>query len=135
MEQRTGYFPMEALDVSGGGKTTCFISAKLVLKMEDRGRTWQYYGLISASEVLANPSRIYQGLQRKGYENGLCYVGRPRRYGKDWDGPALPKKVFIACVTECQVLFEWGWEDADENDFESPENASTRFTTLKWKRS
>lgn len=134
-QARAGFYPIEALDASGTGRTTYFVAAKLVSDIEKAGRNWHYYGMLSACEVLADPICIYEGLNRKGYENAVCYVGCPKRYGEDWSGPPLPDHVFVVCISEHQVMFEWGWEKADDTDKTKPENANSRFRKLKWKRS
>jgi len=136
VDTRKGYYPIKALAATGTGETTCFISARTVQAIEkDAGRKAQYYGLLSAAEVLSSPTYIYQGLKRTGYEDALCYVGRPARHGDGWSGPAIPGFVFVVFVTKRQVVFEWRWEKADTDDESKPEAVTARFTTLKWKHS
>ncbi len=136
VENRRGYFSLEAIDGTGKSKTTYFVPAKLIEDIQNNaGRKAQYYALLSAAQVLLKPTHIYQGLNRRHYENALCYIGCPERHGENWSGPAPPGMIFLVCVTENGVVFEWGWEKADESDNELPENATTRFRNRKWKNS
>jgi hypothetical protein len=133
---RVGFYPVpDCFNPETGNKEEFCISSQLVEQIENSGRSTQYYNLISACEVLNSPNCVYKGLNRKSFDNALCYVGVPRRHGKDWEGPAKPGFVFIVCVTEDKKIFEWGWEkSSDSQNCEMPENGDVRFKKLIWKR-
>ena len=101
----------------------------------DAGPKSRFYELFSVAETLANPSVVFQGLERDGKEDALCYVGLPRQYGDGWEAPPRPGSVFLVCMTSDRVIFEWGWEKADELDNSYPTDRKRRFTTEIWKDS
>lgn len=73
-------------------------------------------------------------MNREEYEEAMCYVGKPRRYGKDTEMPGPPGMVFTVYVTKDFKVFEWRWEQADEQDADCPHDALRRFKKVIWKR-
>lgn len=93
----------------------------------------RYKGLLSAAEVLLNPAVIFQGLQREGHEESLCYAGlASHRYsGQGNELPPPPGMTFAVYIRSDDVLIRWDWEQADGN-LTYPLNYKTRFGPQLW---
>ena len=125
---------MTGLDPAGMGEREFRVESKRVDHLMRNGPPHVYYALKSAEEVLASPTVIYEGLRREGFEKGLCYCGKPRRYlNEGIEAPAPPGKVFTVYINERDVVFEWRWDKADEFDPSVPNSIKTRFERIKWK--
>jgi hypothetical protein len=132
---KKGFYTVKGLDPSGTSECEFKVAAKQVQHLEAHGPAHRYYELISAYEVLKNPLIVFEGLQRHGQEKGLCYVGRPKRYGHDWSAPGHKNMVFLVCLTKEMTIFEWGWEKEDRENPGVPVDVERRFRKAKWKHS
>jgi hypothetical protein len=131
--QIPGFLTTEGLDPSGSGKGEFRFCLKQVDHLLVNGPKDKYYEIYSAYDVLNNPVMIFEGLQRPGHEQSLCYVGRPRVYGDGVEYPPRPSMLFLVCMTVEKKIFEWRWEREDCNTAQ-PKNAKQRFGKLKWKQ-
>jgi len=75
-------------------------------------------------ETLNSPDRVFEGLRfdddepRSCNSQGwLCYAKRPaRRYNSRGGADATPKnRIFLVFVNADRVVYNWAWEEADEN--------------------
>ena len=59
--------------------------------------------------VMKEPSAIFRGLKREGYERGLCFSGKTSRYWRNrtTETPFPPGKVFCIYVDDNGFIFEW----------------------------
>jgi hypothetical protein len=130
-----GYETLEGLAPDGTGSREFFVSKQQIEHVLKYGPESKFYELFSVSDTLKCPSIIAEGLKREGYENALCYIAKPKRYGDGWNSPASPKMVFLVCMTDEFKVFEWRWEPEDADRLNCPKNAKQRFTKIKWKRS
>jgi hypothetical protein len=77
---------------------------------------------------------VFQGIKRAsdhahGQFGWTCYVGRPDRCFED-DGsqfPPPPRQVFVAFVTDHDVVYNWAWVKSDPADADLPEDHGARF--------
>ena len=95
----------------------------------------RFYRLLLLSEVLSDPTAIFQGWEREGQDGGLCYVGSPAKdyRSESIEVPPPPGKVFLAFVTSRGKVSEWRWEDSDEDDPHFPKGYNKgRFTRIAW---
>jgi hypothetical protein len=115
------------------GKKRRVIQAQIEFIMKS-GLEHRFYRLRLIKEVGENPTAIYQGWNRLGYEESLCYVGRPR-IDFPSDGIELPRppgKVFAVFVTASGKCEDWRWEPCDPKNPELIENHDTRFGKKIW---
>ena len=130
-----GFFSVIGVDPSGNGKREFKIPSEVVKDLESEGPEHRLHDLKSAVEVLKNPSCIYADLKRHGQKKGLCYIGKPKQYGRDWEAPAPRDMLFVVYATERFTIFEWGWEKVDPSNKDQLKNITERFGRLSWKRS
>jgi len=135
LPSKKGFLTVLGLGPSGLSQCEFKVPLKQVRHLETHGPTHKFYELVSACDVLKNPMAVFEGLRRDGQEKGLCYIGRPRRYGDGVEYPPHPNMVFIVCVTEENTIFEWGWEREDTARTGLPVNSKQRFGKIKWKHS
>jgi hypothetical protein len=98
------------------------------------GVSVRYYRLLLVEEVLSDPSVVFEGWEREGQDEGLCYVARPKRdFRSDCiEVPAPPGMVFLVFVTSGGKISEWRWEKSDVDNPEFPEGYKTRFRRIVW---
>jgi hypothetical protein len=132
---RAGYIPLPGLNPITGREEEFFVSISHMEHMLSFGPAHRYFELKCVAEVMEKPRRIYQGLKRDGKKDALCYVGRPRRHGEDWEAPAPADMVFVVFITATHVIFEWRWEKADNVNESLPDNHAIRFEREIWKQS
>lgn len=79
--------------------------------------------------VLSEPTAIFKGWNREGFENALCYVGVPRSrlIADNIEAPAPSGMVFLVYVTADGAIVNWEWTKADETDQTLPAHYSERF--------
>ena len=86
-------------------------------------------------DVLVDPVAIFQGWDRDGMSDALCYVGHP---SKDYrsvgieTSSAPPNMVFVVYVCKTGKIAEWGWVPSDQDNPEYPENFKSRFGRMIW---
>jgi len=99
-----------------------------------KGLETRFARLLLVPEVLKNPEVVFQGLEREGQEEGLCYVGRPSRdfHSTTIEVPAPPGKVFLVFVERGGKVFEWRWEPSEDDEPAYPENYRERFGRVLW---
>ncbi len=99
----------------------CFIHQATIENLTRAIHTSRFYRLICAKDVLEEPDAIFQGWNREGHEDGLCYVGRPQDRPKDGiELPPQPNRCFFVFVMTTGKIDEWRWEDfclTDEADY------------------
>src|SRR5882762_3785243 len=103
-----GYLVCQGLHPSGEGEADFKIEKRHVEHLQDRGHSEKYYELFSAADVLKSPAIIFEGLKRQRYEDGLCYIGKPKCYGDGTSYPGYHNMLFLVCVTKDLRIFEWG---------------------------
>jgi hypothetical protein len=130
-----GYWNLQGLAPSGEGESEFRISQAHLAHFEENGPAYKYYEAFSIDETIKSPLIIAEGLRREGYEEGLCYIGKPKKHGKDWSGPGPPKMVFLVCMSKDFKIFEWRWEKEDMARPNYPDKLTERFTKIKWKHS
>ncbi len=87
-------------------------------------------------EVLKDPRAIFSGLRKDEDEprcndslGHLCYVGVPSKaYSKDGI-QVNPRyaQVYLAFVNDEEVVYNWRWEKADDEDLYLPRDHEKRF--------
>jgi hypothetical protein len=135
LQQMKGYFSAPGLSPKGEGSAVFFISQKQIDDFKFRGASEKFFEAHSVAEVLKNPTAIFRDLKREGLADGLCYIGKPKRYGDGWEGPTPDGMVFAVYARGDFKVFEWGWEPADKQDGDIPRDALIRYGPKIWKRS
>lgn len=97
----------------------------------------KFQNLLTAVEVLKNPTRIYVGLKRILSNNGLCFVGKPKKWyireDKLVDFPK-DKLVYTVFLNDRYSVFELRATEVDFFDPESPIDWAERFGGEIWKK-
>ena len=94
----------------------------------------RFFRLLLVEGMLADPMVVFQGWEREGHDNDLCYVGRPERDFRSGsiEVPPPPGMVFVVFVTASGKVSEWRWEKSDEENPEFPEDYKARFRRIVW---
>jgi hypothetical protein len=129
---RRGYQSIGGIDPLTNNAKEFYIADSKIEHLLKYGPTSRYYGILSAGQVLKNPKIVFKGLKRDGKENALCYVGKPSRFGENWHAPGPSGMVFLVCITDHDVVFEWRWEKEDKAAPNMPEDCARRFETTIW---
>jgi hypothetical protein len=108
---------LEGLDPSGSGTREFWIQKDLLEFFYKQGLIHKYKSAICVKEVLAAPAVIFEGLQRDGQEEALCYAGLAscRFSNQGAQLPPPPGKTFVVYIRKDDVIFRWDWEPADVN--------------------
>lgn len=134
MQTQPGYFTVFGQNPDGKGKVECRFAIQHIEQIKAHAPESKFFEIQSAVEVLERPTLIYKGLERSGFEEGLCYIGVPRRFREGVEMPPPPKMIFLVCLTKDFKVFEWRWEREDAIKTGFPCDEKRRFTELKWKR-
>lgn len=94
----------------------------------------RFYRVLLVPEIVRNPAVVFEGWERAGHEDDLCYAGIPSTdFRTDTiQVPPPPGKTFLVFVTRRGRVTKWRWEDADPDQPEYPENWRTRFRRIVW---
>src|SRR5207253_845896 len=96
--------------------------------------TRKFFDLYLIPDVLKSPVAIFEDLKRRGYEHGLCYVGKPEQ--RFWDErtkvPSPRNKVFMIVMDKDRKIFDWGWEEEDPAKAGFPLECGKRFGRQLW---
>lgn len=81
----------------------------------------RFYRLQCVKDVLQEPEAIFAGWNRDGYDDGICYVGRPRDHPKEGiEIPPPPGRCFFVFMLPSGKIEEWRWEEfslANDEDY------------------
>ena len=81
----------------------------------------RFYRILCAKDVLIAPDAVVAGWNRSGYDDGLCYIGRPPDHPKEGiELPPRPSRCFFAFALPSGKMEEWRWEPfclTSEQDF------------------
>jgi hypothetical protein len=124
---------LEGLDPSGAGTHEFWLEKDLLQFFYKKGWLSKYHSVRSVQEILNTPAVIFQGLQREGQEEALCYAGiASHRYSNTGMAlPPPPDMTFVVYIREDDVVFRWDWEPADPN-LTYPLNYRDRFGPQLW---
>ena len=106
MQPRHNCVSLLGLDPSGQGQREFWIEKDLLQFFYKKGWMDKYKGVLSAKEVLERPAVVFQGLQREGQEEALCYAGLAScRFSQDGHQlPRPPGKTFVVYIRSDDVL-------------------------------
>jgi len=84
--------------------------------------------------VLKAPMAIFEGLEREGFEKGLCFTGKTDRYRlrQAVETPFPRGKVFAIYMDKSRFIFEWRLEREDPEHDGHPVRWTQRFTRRLW---
>lgn len=74
--KRWTFDALDPFDDSGENPRRVWIEQRQVEFLTKGKLTARFYRLRLVQEVLEDPLAVFEGWQREGYEEGLCYVGR-----------------------------------------------------------
>jgi len=130
------YWTLPALDPFGVGQARreLRLAQAHVDGLTRHGLKSRFYRLLLVREVLTNPRVVFQGWEREGFEQALCYVGSPSKdlRSESIETPPPPGMVFLVFVTPQGTLSDWRWEKSAEDNPEFPENYRVRFRRIVW---
>jgi hypothetical protein len=98
----------------------------------------KYHDAVLLGDVLSQPTSIFRGLRRPGYQEGYCYCGKPpRRFDANGVIASPPGKVFAAYVIllpakQSFVVFDWDWLSEHDKKPGFPQNYQTAFVVRTW---
>jgi hypothetical protein len=137
MSMGRGYLTLSGLDPSGSGECEFRVARDYVENLQRYGPEWKFRNLHVMREVLADPTAIFEGLNRVGYNSGFVYSGlySKRFIGPGIEAPPHPDLVGIVIVNpdhRGNIILDWNWrrEDPDRSGF--PEGWQDDFGSLKW---
>ena len=116
----------------GFGTLNLRITEREINQLQECGPERRWFDIAAAAEVLREPSVIFEGLKRDGFEHGLCYVGRPKLYGQSWESDIQRGMVFAVYVNCDHTVYEWRLEMEDADNPGYPVDWRTRFANRKW---
>ncbi len=133
MRARHNCSSLPGLDPTGQGTREFWVKNDEIQFFYKRGWMDKYKGLLSAKEILLAPAVIFQGLQRDGQEEALCYAGiASHRYTNRGNAVSPPPGMtFAVYIRSDDVLIRWDWELADSN-LTYPQNYKDRFGPQLW---
>ncbi|MBI1900767.1 MAG: hypothetical protein HYS13_06610 [Planctomycetia bacterium] len=103
-------------DAFGKARRTCWIDQATIEFITKGLLGARWFRLLCVKDVLLNPIAVFQGWNREGFEDALCYVGRPADHPKqDIELPAPPGRCFLTFVLPSGKIEEWRWESFDPN--------------------
>lgn len=134
-ERRCARLEVEAVNPEDGSEWTFLISYDRLRFLGRASRGHVMEAAYCLRSVLRRPTASYRGLLREEDQarsgcGWLCYCGQPER-GYLEDGTEIPPPeglVFLAFVTDENVVYNWRWEKADPHDPSLPrEREPERF--------
>ena len=141
---RNGYHRLDHVqepeDPSGQARSHAWVSARELAQCFKHS-PWKAQNLWSALKVLQNPARIYRHIRPGEEESGWCYSRRLERVVDSGGNPVPARRntVFTVYINQDCSVFEWGQEEADPSDPDSPKGAKEalgeergRFGMLVW---
>jgi hypothetical protein len=129
---RAGFFIIAGLCPDGKGRCEFSLPQSHVRHYQIYGPAHKFFDSLAIGYVVANPSVIFQGLERENTGQGLCYAGLPQVRFIEVDVTVAPPRgmTFAVFMRADLRIFEWGWEKADWNGY--PVEAETRFGKRIW---
>ena len=139
------YYPIPALCPITGNKKEVKLTQELAQKVLKFGPQARYYEVVGdrtdvttgspVQQVLLNPTAVFAGV-REHQQGGMCYCGQPTCAYTNGGAkiPPVPGMVFLAYVNPRDELFEWRWDQADQNHAELPVDYDhpNRFKVRIW---
>ena len=127
-------FPEEA----GDAGFAFYMSRSALDAIESDGPTWKFEDAKLLESAIRDAVSILEGLKRKEYEDGYCYVAKPPcRSNGDGQQERSPKdQVFLVFAKKefGLVVFEWEWRKVDPKDSDLPVGQNPDFGSLKWRQ-
>jgi hypothetical protein len=138
-----GYVLTVGVRPSGAGSVDFGVSKDAIKHWQTYGPAWKFRDAAMIPEAVQAPTAIFEGLNRDGLEEGVCYAtvpsGRRIREGGERagtiDGPSLPKRVFLVFAAERDwgfVVLDWEWREADSDDPGCPKDWDKDFGRRIW---
>jgi hypothetical protein len=114
------HYTVHGFTADHSDKEEFLVDTKLVDQWRDYGPSQKYYDASLIGETMENPTSIFTGLNRPGFEEARCYCGKPpKRWIDDQfevDSPAgMVFAIYVASSVEkgALVVFDWDWVPED----------------------
>ena len=124
------------MEPSGDGTATFRVAKdRLLGHFRATGNSAMFLEGLLIPDVLEHPAAVFEGLERPGQEESLCYAGVPsKRYVRDKsiEVPFPPGKTFLVFMTCNLKVTKWGWADEDPESPGYPMEHQTRFGRRLW---
>lgn len=126
----------EGLTALGKEGATFYFLRRELLKIEETGPVSKYQDGQFVEEVVRHPCAIFEGLQRHGHRDCLCYSGKVSVMPGD---PPPAGLVFLVYVREGEsgrafFVLDWAWREEDPDQPGHPLKSGDDFTRLTWCR-
>jgi len=133
MADKKGYSAVEGLGPTGEN-CTFWVSISLLKHLQRYGPHQKFYDALLLPEALLKRLRIFQGLNRDGYDGGYGYVSLPsKRYrSHDVELPPPPGLLFIVFVRQDFVVMDWEWRKIHEGNSTYPKDWENDFDKEIW---
>jgi hypothetical protein len=125
---------LQAKNPAGIGTVNVEIIEKETDILCKHGPERRLYDIASAGEVLREPLVIFENLRREGFEKGLCYSGKPKIFGQQWEMPTENGMIFAVYINCDKIVYEWRLEKEDVKYSGHPAEWKRRFGTKIWTR-
>jgi hypothetical protein len=111
--------------------------------LAEYGPAWKFLDARLIPETVDDPTAIFEGLNRQGLEEGVCYVTVPsRRWIRDGgeaggtiEAPSPPGRVFLVFAARREwgfVILDWEWREADSDNPGCPNDWGRDFGRKIW---
>lgn len=136
--ERRKFAPFTAIDPESGTRIEVHVTEDRAKWIASKGKGAVMEMAHTVKEVLAAPKAIYDGIRwdedqdrgNKTADGWVCYCGHPRFYyepNNTQPQSSGNKEVFLVFVNKDRIVYQWRWEDADEDGTGLPRGHHARF--------
>lgn len=104
--------------------------------LQANGPAWKFYDVRLISDNLEGPTVVFEGLQRAGFSQALCYSRSPSvRYVSETESvPQRDRLVFMVFIaaTGDHTILDWEWRREDEGRHGYPRGWRHDFARQVW---
>jgi len=126
----------EGLHPDGTAGAIFYVSRTVLDALQDDGPEWKLEDARFLLEAIQEPDAIFEGLERAGHGDCLCYSVRVSR-DPDEDRVELPRYGFVLAAFVRPsgwgyVIFDWEWREEHPDCPGHPLNWENDFTRQTW---
>ncbi len=137
MPVRLSRYPIFGVSCDGDGREEFIIDEGLHDFLHQNGPEWKYRDSGLIPDVLREPTSIFRGLRRQGFDEALCYCGKPRyRWVGDERRTATPPgmifAVYILPEQDRLLVVDWAWLREHRTEPGHPETWESDYERKTW---
>lgn len=128
----------EGMDPTGNFTENFTVNRPLLYHFHECGNQSMLNDAWFVPDICAKPLAIWEGLQRPGTENMLCYAGQPsgdfaKEHWHDWIHPeGHDDQIFTVFLTAGLQITKWRWCQIEPDGTGYPIKHQTRFRSQVW---